>query len=116
MVAEKGPAQTGGSETKKIKSITAGLFESDYNALQNLTEEMSLSRSLVVRTAMQNFLQRHQSGEISLEAEGGALQILSNVQRAASKPAAKTSGKKKKSAGAKKAKKKKTSKSAKKKK
>jgi metal-responsive CopG/Arc/MetJ family transcriptional regulator len=117
MAEEKDPAQTGVTETEKIKSITAGLFESDYTTLQNLMEEMSLSRSQVVRTAIRNFLRRHQAGEISLKAEGGTLTILSNAPASASKPAAKTSRKKKKAAGTKKdKKKKKRSKSAKKKK
>ncbi len=107
MPAEGRPAQTSDTATEKIKGISAGLFESDYNTLQALADRMSLPRSLVVRFAIQNFLQRHQAGEISLKAEEGALVIQQDSQEAPGKPGPKASKKKKKAAAPKKGKKKK---------
>ncbi len=95
MAEDQEQAQSGGSETEKIKSITAGLFESDYDSLQSVAGELSVSRSMVVRSAVQNFFRRHRAGEISLAAEEGALVIQPKAQVTASVPAAKTSKKKK---------------------
>ena len=81
MAEDQGQAQTGGPETEKIKSITAGLFESDYDTLQNVAGELAVSRSMVVRSAVQNFFRRHRAGEIGLAAEEGDLVILFSARQ-----------------------------------
>lgn len=96
MEVDPGQAQTSGPEPEKIKSINVGPFESDYNTLLSVAGELSISRSMVVRSALQNFFQRHRAGEINLMAEGGTLQIQSAVLAPAKAPARKTSKKKKK--------------------
>jgi hypothetical protein len=107
MAEDQGQAQTGDLETEKIKSITAGLFESDYNLLQSVAGDLSVSRSMVVRSAVQNLFRQHRAGEISLAVEEGALVIQPKAQVATSAPAAKTSKKKKGKSASKKGKKKK---------
>ena len=116
MVVEQEPVKPGDAGIEKFKSITAGLFESDYHSLQNLAAEMSLSRSQVVRMAVQNFLQRHQAGEITLTAEEGILLVQPAAQAAAAEPAPKTTQKKKQKSSKKGKKKKKDTKPSRKKK
>ena len=74
---------TGDSQEEKIKSVSAGVFETDVDALNNLSSETEFSRSMLVRFAVRDFVQRLKSGKIKLEADSE--RSLVNVKSSAAK-------------------------------
>jgi hypothetical protein len=89
-----------GPQEEKLKSVSAGVFESDVDALNNLSSETEFSRSMLVRFAVRDFVQRFKSGKIELEAEDE--RSLKNIKtkaaaappKKAKKPAGRAKGKK----------------------
>ncbi len=88
------------SQEEKLKSVSAGVFESDVDALNNLSSETEYSRSMLVRFAVRDFVQRFKSGKIELEADSE--RSLKNIKSEAAaappkkgkKPAGRAKGKK----------------------
>jgi hypothetical protein len=77
-----------GSQDEKIKSVSAGVFESDVDELNNLSSETEFSRSMLVRFAVRDFVQRFKSGKIELEAdsERSLVNVKPSAQTAAETP------------------------------
>ena len=69
MSEEKTKSNPAAQEAVKIKSISAGLYGPDVATLDSMAAELEVSRSVLVRFAVSDFLQRHQSGVIKLLAE-----------------------------------------------